>query len=74
MAWQHWIVGPGNYLCVWDAQKWQLDQEIDEKANHSSRGDTLVFRNMIGDISITRPDGSEQDCHTLTASRCLDTV
>lgn len=66
---------PGKpYLGVGDAQEWQLEQEIDEKANHSSRRNTLVFGDMIGDILITGPNGCKQDGHALSASRGLDTV
>lgn len=61
------------YLGVGDAQEGNLKQEIEQKADHSSSGDTLVLRDVIGDSGKAGPDGREQDRHTLTTSRGLDT-
>ncbi len=42
--------------------------------DHSLRRDTLSFNaNVIGDVCVGRPDGSDHDCHTLCTRRSLNT-
>lgn len=62
------------YLGVRDTQEGNLKQEVEQKANHSSCGDTLTVWYFVGDVGKAWPDGSEQYGHALTASRGLNTV
>lgn len=61
-------------LGVRNTEERKLEQEIEHKSDHSCSGDTLVERDVIGDSGKARPDGCEQNSHTLTTSRGLDTM
>ncbi len=49
----------GPYLSVRDAEEGNLKQEVEEKANHPSRGDAFAVGYVIGDVGKAWPDGCE---------------
>ena len=62
-----------SYLRVRNAQERKLEQEIEQKSNHSSCRDTLAGGYSVVDVGKARPDGCEQDGHALPTSRGLNT-
>ena len=63
-----------THLSIRDAQERKLEQKIQEESNHSARRNTLIFGYVVGNVGVARPDGCEQDGHTLAASRGLYTA
>lgn len=62
-----------SYLCVWDAQEWQLQEEVQQESNHSTGLDTFVIGDVVGDVCKAWPDGCEQNFHALSSGCGLNT-
>lgn len=60
-------------LGVRNAQERQLEQKVEEKADHASGRNALVEGNMVGNVGVAWPNSREQDSHALSSSRCLYT-
>lgn len=56
---------------VRNAEEGQLQQEIQDKTNHSGGADALRYGDVVLDVGEGGPNGCEQDCHALAASCCL---
>ena len=50
-----------------------MEQEVEQKPNHSPCRDTLAGGYGVMNVGKARPDGCEQDGHALSTSRGLDT-
>ena len=62
------------HLRVRDTEKGQLQQEVQEECDHSTRSDTLVFGDMVRYSGVARPNSCEQNSNALAAGHGLDTV
>lgn len=63
------------HLMIGDAQEGDLQEEVDEEADHAFCVDTLRFEaDVVGDVCVVRGHGGEEDDHALSACCSLDTA